>query len=143
MERHESWFTKEAIDFLKENNICQVWSEIQDVINPGVITSDYVYLRLIGDRSIPDEQFGKIIYDKSKTIQDWAEKIKKINDKVPLVLALTNNHLEGFAPGTANTLRKMLGFEQLEWHDKSQTSLSDFDGKKLHDLYRHSTKLIK
>ena len=102
-----------------------------------------MYLRLIGDRSISDDKFGKVIQDKTPTIQSWAKKIEKIKEKTPLVLALSNNHLEGFAPSTANTLRKMLGLNKLEWHDKSQTSLSDFNGKKLHDLYRHSTGLIK
>jgi len=120
-----------------------VWNEVEGVNNPARITSDFVYLRLIGDRSIPEDQFGKVIQDKTQTIQSWAKKLEKIKEKIPLVLALSNNHLEGFAPATANTLRTMLGLAKLEWHDKSQTSLSDFDGKKLHDLFRHSTKLIK
>ncbi len=141
--RHESWFTDDARDFLEENNLCQVWNEVEGVNNPARITSDFVYLRLIGDRSIPEDQFGKVIQDKTQMIQSWAKKLEKIKEKIPLVLALSNNHLEGFAPATANTLRTMLGLAKLEWHDKSQTSLSDFEGKKLHDLYRHSTKLIK
>ena len=141
--RHESWFTDDARDFLEENNLCQAWNEVEGVNNPARITSDFVYLRLIGDRSIPEDQFGKVIQDKTQMIQSWAKKLEKIKEKIPLVLALSNNHLEGFAPATANTLRTMLGLAKLEWHDKSQTSLSDFDGKKLHDLYRHSTKLIK
>ncbi len=141
--RHESWFTDEARNFLEENNLCQVWNEVKGVNNPARITSDFVYLRLIGDRSIPEDQFGKVIQDKTRTIQRWAKTIEKIKEEVPLVLALSNNHLEGFAPATANTLRTMLGLTKFEWHDKSQTSLSDFDGKKLHDLYRPSTKLIK
>jgi len=141
--RHDSWFTDEVIDYCTQNKLALVWSEVEGVNNPGVITSEYVYLRLIGDRSIPEDQFGKIIQDKTKTILKWAKKIKEIKDKVPLVLALSNNHLEGFAPATANSLRKSLGLEKLEWYDKAQTGLGDFDGKKLYDLYRHSTKLIK
>ena len=141
--RHDSWFTDEAIHYCTQNKLALVWSEVEGVNNPGVITSDYIYLRLIGDRSIPEDQFGKIIQDKTKTILKWTNKIKEIKDKVPLVLALSNNHLEGFAPATANSLRESLGLEKLEWHDKAQTGLGDFEEKKLHDLYWHSTKLIE
>jgi uncharacterized protein YecE (DUF72 family) len=56
--RHESWFTDEAIEYLKEKNYCLVWNEVQGVNNPAIITSDYVYIRLIGDRSIPESKLA-------------------------------------------------------------------------------------
>lgn len=141
--RHESWFTDEALDYLLEKNLCLVWNEIEGIKNPAPITSDYVYLRLIGDRSIPESAFGKIVREKKDVIKKWAKKLDEIKNKVSLVMAMTNNHLEGFAPDSANTLRVMMGLEELRWHDKRQRTLTDFDGKILHDLYRHSTKLIK
>ena len=45
--RHKSWFTDEARDFFEENNLCQVWNEVEGVKNPAIITSDFVYLRLM------------------------------------------------------------------------------------------------
>lgn len=68
--RHESWFTDEALDYLTEQNHCLVWNEIQGVNNPAKITSDYVYLRLIGDRSIPESAFGNVIIDRTKLVKN-------------------------------------------------------------------------
>ncbi|MFB5647553.1 MAG: DUF72 domain-containing protein, partial [Candidatus Nitrosomaritimum yanchengensis] len=79
--RHKSWFTKEAIEYLKEKNHCIVWNEVQGVENPAKITSDYVYIRLIGDRSIPESDFGRISINREQSIQKWSEKLKEIEDK--------------------------------------------------------------
>jgi uncharacterized protein YecE (DUF72 family) len=121
--RHESWFTDEAIDYLTEHNHCLVWNEIQGVDNPAKITSDYVYIRLIGDRSIPDSEFGKVTIDRTKLIQNWTEKVKKLEGHVQLAIIMANNHFEGFAPSTANTLRMNLGFSELVWDEKKQQKL--------------------
>ena len=121
--RHESWFTDEAFDYLKENNHCLVWNEVQGVNNPAKITSDYVYLRLIGDRSISESEFGKVITHRKEAIQKWVDKIKKLENKVQLAMVMTNNHFEGFGPATANTLRMQLGIEELVWDEKKQQKL--------------------
>ena len=89
------------------------------------ITSNYLYLRLIGDRSIPDNQFGKIRKDKSEIIKNWAQKLVKILD-IPLALVMANNHFEGFGPSTANTLGKNLGMRELIWEQKKQKTLGKF-----------------
>ena len=121
--RHESWFTDEALDYLTENNHCLVWNEVQGVNNPFKITSDYVYIRLIGDRSIPDSEFGKVSIDRTELISKWADRIKKLENKVELVMIMTNNHLQGFGPATANSLRMQLGLEELIWDEKKQQKL--------------------
>jgi len=119
--RHDSWFTDEAIDYLTEKNICLVWNDIAGVHNSTVLTSDMVYVRLIGDRSI--EEFGKVVRDKSEAIRAWAGKIKEIEDKVSSIVIATNNHYQGFAPATANALRLELGMSDLVWDEKKQQRL--------------------
>jgi uncharacterized protein YecE (DUF72 family) len=89
------------------------------------ITANYLYVRLIGDRSIPDNQFGKIRKNKSESIENWAQKLVKISD-IPLALVMANNHFEGFGPATANTLRKNLGMKELIWEEKKQKTLGKF-----------------
>ncbi|EPA06101.1 DUF72 domain-containing protein [Candidatus Nitrosarchaeum limnium] len=120
--RHESWFTDEATDYLKANNHCLVWNEIAGVNNPAPITSDYVYVRLIGDRSIPDKDFGKIIINRKDLIQKWSDKIKNLRN-VNSALVLANNHFEGFGPATVNSLRMNLGMSELIWESKKQKTL--------------------
>lgn len=124
--RHESWFEDEAIDYLTEKNWCLVWNEISGVNNPAPITSDYVYLRLIGDRSIPESEFGKVVKDRSDLIGSWADKLKKLESKVGLAMIMANNHFQGFAPATVNSLRAEFGLSELIWEEKKQRSLGDF-----------------
>ena len=89
------------------------------------ITSNYLYVRLIGDRSIPDNQFGKIRKDKSEIVKNWAQKLIEISD-IPLAMVMANNHFEGFGPTTANSLGKNLGMRELVWEEKKQKTLGNF-----------------
>ncbi len=121
--RHESWFTDEAYEYLKQNNHCLVWNEVKGVDNPYKITADYAYIRLIGDRSIPDSEFGKVILDRAELLEKWAQRIKSLENKVSLALVMTNNHYQGYGPATANTLRAKLGLKELIWEEGKQQKL--------------------
>lgn len=63
--RHSSWFDDQIVDFLKENDISLVWSVRDNLEIPSLITSDQMYVRFLGDRSIADENFGKIVKNRS------------------------------------------------------------------------------
>jgi len=123
--RHESWFSENAISYLKQNKHCLVWNDVAGVNNPMSITSNYLYVRLIGDRSIPDSEFGKVIKNKDVLISRWAKKLQEVKD-IPLAMIMTNNHFEGFSPATANSLRKKLGMKELIWDEKKQKTLGNF-----------------
>lgn len=123
--RHESWFSEDAISYLKQNKHCLVWNDIAGVNNPMPITTNYLYVRLIGDRSIADSEFGKVSKDRLNMIKDWANKLKDIQD-IPLAMVMTNNHYEGFGPATANSLRMELGLRELIWEEKKQKTLGNF-----------------
>jgi len=75
--RHESWFSGETIDYLKEKNYCLVWNEVFGVNNPMPITSNYLYVRLIGDRSILDSDFGKVTKNKDVIIKKMGKKTSR------------------------------------------------------------------
>lgn len=123
--RHQSWFSEDAVTYLKQNKHCLVWNEVAGVNNPMPITSNYLYIRLIGDRSIPDSEFGKVTKNKEKLILNWAKKLQEIKD-IPLAIVMANNHFEGFGPSTANSLRMNLGMRELVWEEKKQKTLGNF-----------------
>ena len=50
------------------------------VKNPAPITTDFVYVRLIGDRELPDDAYDHTVRDQSKVIAKWADKIKKLDE---------------------------------------------------------------
>ena len=124
--RHKSWFTDEALKFLSEHNLCLVWNEVYQIQNPAPLTSNYLYLRLIGDRTIPESDFGKVVRNQDSLLKKWAQKVKNVQDKVNLVMIVVNNRFEGFSPATANSLRTIFGLSEVSWHQRKQRKLGEF-----------------
>ena len=76
--RHQSWFQDLACNFFAENNICMVWSQLARIRTPPIVTSDFLYVRFIGDISIDEKDFGKIQKDRVLEMNKWAGEIKKV-----------------------------------------------------------------
>jgi uncharacterized protein YecE (DUF72 family) len=112
--RHHSWFNELFYNYLKEKNYCLVWSQQDKLITPPVVTTDFLYLRLIGDRSIDERDFGKIQKDRAKEIQLWTDIFKDIqkNEKnVKKSIVAANNHYAGFGPLTTRLFTEMMNLE--------------------------------
>jgi uncharacterized protein YecE (DUF72 family) len=99
-----------------------VWSQLAELQTPQVVTSDFLYLRLIGDRSIHEKDFGRIQIDRVTEMQKWAENIKNVQEDEDIKLAIitANNHYAGFGPGSANVFRNMLGLSEAKWQDREE-----------------------
>jgi uncharacterized protein YecE (DUF72 family) len=121
--RHQSWFSDSAIQYLSDKRICLVWSDVAGIQNTAPLTSDFVYLRLIGDRTIPEKDFGKLQKDRTIQMKSWIDKLEKTQDKISYAVIMANNRYEGFGPATANKLRVLLGMEELSFSDKRQKTL--------------------
>jgi uncharacterized protein YecE (DUF72 family) len=66
--RNKSWFDRSIYKLLSDNNICLAWSQLDAIQTPPELTSDFIYLRFIGDRSIDEKDFGRVqspIYEKA------------------------------------------------------------------------------
>jgi uncharacterized protein YecE (DUF72 family) len=119
--RHRSWFQDLAYSFFSNNDICLVWSQLDEIKTPPVVTTDFLYLRLVGDRSIQDKDFGRIQIDRTDEIRKWARNIKRVQDEeeqVNLAIVAANNHYAGFGPGTVNILLGLLGLSKANWEEK-------------------------
>ena len=71
--RHTSWFKDLAYNFFKNYIICVVWSQQDRLVTPPIVTSDFTYLRLIGDGSIDEKDFGTIQRNRIEEMQKWAQ----------------------------------------------------------------------
>ncbi|MGE0242649.1 MAG: DUF72 domain-containing protein [Nitrososphaeraceae archaeon] len=112
--RHHSWFNELFYNYLKERNYCLVWSQQDKLITPPVVTTDFLYLRLIGDRSIDERDFGTIKKERTKEVQLWTNIFKDIqnNEKdVKTALVAANNHFAGFGPMTVQLFAGMMNLE--------------------------------
>jgi uncharacterized protein YecE (DUF72 family) len=84
---------------------------------PPIVTTDFIYLRLIGDRSIHESNFGKLQIDRRVEMEKWVEKIKEIknNEKdIKTAIVAANNHYGGFGPGTVNIFREMMDMNPID-----------------------------
>jgi uncharacterized protein YecE (DUF72 family) len=121
--RHKTWFDKEAYDVFEKLDLCLVWNQLDTIQAPPILTTDFFYIRFIGDRSIDGKDFGTIQKDRLKEMKKWATVVKKTKDKVTLGILAANNHYAGFGPATANEFRKMTGMEQVAWDEMKQARL--------------------
>src|SRR5438093_13382195 len=117
--RHPSWFQDLAYNFFANNGICLAWSQLAEMKTPPVVTTDFTYLRLIGDRSIQEKDFGRIQIDRVLEMQKWVDRLKTVEDEsIKLAIVTANNHYAGFGPGTVNIFRNMLGLTEATWKER-------------------------
>src|SRR5215217_3881973 len=112
--RHHSWFNELFYSYMKEKNYCLVWSQQDSLVIPPVVTSDFLYLRLIGDRSIDERDFGKIKRDRTKEMKLWnniLKDIQKHEKDVKTAIVAANNHYAGFGPMTAKLFAEMINLK--------------------------------
>ena len=110
--RESSWFDNKVYEFLKENKIALTWSIRDELKTPSIITSDQIYIRFIGDRSIDDKDFGRIVKNRDKEMIEYIDTINKSqNDtqkECQTIAIAFNNHFAGFGPESANTFLKLM-----------------------------------
>jgi uncharacterized protein YecE (DUF72 family) len=119
-----------------------VWSQMDRLQTPPVVTSDFVYLRLIGDRRLEENQFDKIRIDRIEEIRNWANKMKELkqNEKdVKIGIVAANNHYGGYGPGTVDIFRQNMDMEKLSFEnvdvakinrDMQMETVSNFSDRK-------------
>ena len=117
-----------------------VWSQLAELRStPPISTTDFLYLRFIGDRSIDEKNFGKIQKDRVMEMKKWAGTVKKTikeegrRKNINLAIVSANNHYAGFGPGTANIFRKMVGLSEATWSKEEENNKEEDDKSYLHD----------
>jgi uncharacterized protein YecE (DUF72 family) len=126
--RHQSWFQDLAYNFFADKELCLVWSQIAKIRTPPIVTTDFLYVRFIGVRSIDEKDFGKIQKDRVLEMSNWAGQIKNVEggkgkgrrSEVRDAMIAANNHYAGFGPETVNIFRNMVGMSELSWEDQQK-----------------------
>jgi uncharacterized protein YecE (DUF72 family) len=116
--RNRTWLTKELMSVLREHQTALVLADIPYMPHPGefsgsldIVTTDFMYIRLIGDRKAVEEKtevFNRIVIDQSARLKRWAEFIAQAKGQVQEIFAYANNHFAGFGVGTIRELMELL-----------------------------------
>lgn len=121
--RHKSWFDPLVYDMFSKLDLCLVWNQLDVIEAPPVLTTDFFYIRFIGDRSIEEKDFGKIQKNRLKEIGYWSDELRKAQKKLKIGIVAANNHYAGFGPATANQFRQLAGMPQVVWEEMKQATL--------------------
>jgi uncharacterized protein YecE (DUF72 family) len=121
--RHSDWHQPRIASFLEQHRICRVWSDttpLQDqnmgAFEPQPQTSDFLYIRLLGDLSTKyaadgsrRHRYGKLMWPRESSLENWVLKIQKHLAESEHAYVFCANHFEGFAPLTCGRISRRLG----------------------------------
>lgn len=100
--RHKSWFTDETYSILKEKNIALCISDTPRYPYEEVITANYTYIRLHGHTVLYASDYS------NEALGEYAEKIRKWNEKGITAYVYFDNDYYGYAVKNALYLKKIL-----------------------------------
>ncbi|MDQ6810065.1 MAG: DUF72 domain-containing protein [Verrucomicrobiota bacterium] len=122
--RHAGWHRPQVIRLLEKHRVCWVWADTSPLDERNLapfefmpITTDFLYLRLLGDYVTKygrDGQrvhrYGKLLWKREAALESWALRIERQLPEIRNLWGFVNNHFEGFAPETCQRLAERLGY---------------------------------
>ncbi len=112
--RGETWTDLRRL--LTDRRVALAWSFLTYVEVPPELTSDFVYLRFIGDHTtVPAEHHGEVRVDRSEETRRWAERLRQHSDSLLRSFVFFNNHYAGFAPASVNEFRSAMGLGPVDF----------------------------
>lgn len=112
--RNRGWIGTQLLDLLRSHRAALVLVDIAYMPHSAdlareldLVTTDFVYARLIGDRKKIDaltDRLDRIVLDQSQRLERWAELLQRIGGNVKEIFAFANNHYAGHGPATTRQL---------------------------------------
>jgi uncharacterized protein YecE (DUF72 family) len=112
--RNKTWIDEPLLDLLRGHGAALVLVDLAYMPHPALlaerfdlVTGDFAYCRLIGDRKAVDAQtktFDRIVLDRSDRLEEWATLLRSLAGRVAETYAYANNHYAGHGPATARQL---------------------------------------
>jgi len=123
--RHAGWHRPQFIRLVEKYRVCWVWADTTPLNERNLApfeflpcTTDFLYLRLLGDYATKYDvdgahihRYEKLVWKREAALESWSLKIQRHLADVRSVWAFAGNHFEGFAPETCQRLAERLGFD--------------------------------
>lgn len=106
--RNASWLVPKIEQLLKSHQVCWATTEYPNLPNQVKQTSDFLYLRWIGQHGTYDRHTYERV-DKTSQLVWWKDQIQPYLDRAGCVYGFFNNDYAGYAVGTCNKFKKILG----------------------------------
>lgn len=122
--RHSGWHRPQFIRLLERYRVCWVWADTTPLNERNLApfeflpcTTDFLYLRLLGDYATKYDvdgghihHYDKLLWKREAALESWSLKLEHHLSEVRSIWAFASNHFEGFAPETCQRLAQRLGF---------------------------------
>lgn len=115
--RNKGWLQAPLFDALREHGVALAWIDHpympaarQYARLSGALTADFLYVRWLGDRHAIEAEtatWDRLVYDRSRELETWAEVMREIGPRVERVHAYANNHYAGCGYETAAQFREL------------------------------------
>jgi uncharacterized protein YecE (DUF72 family) len=146
--RDAGWHRPNIIRLLENYRVCWVWADTSPLNERNLApfeflprTTDFLYLRLLGDYATKYgadgkhlHRYEKLLWKREAAMESWSLKIERHLPEVRNVWAFAGNHFEGFAPETCQRLAQRLGFD-LSLPSEAEKEMSEQDRSQL-DLFK-------
>ena len=123
--RHPGWHRPQIIRLLEKHRVCWVWADTSGLNERNLApfeflpnTTDFLYLRLLGDYATKYghdgeriHQYGKLLWKREAALESWVLKVERHLAETRNVWIFVNNHFEGFALETCQRFANRLGFD--------------------------------
>lgn len=121
--RHRSWFTPRAAALLRKHHVAFVAADLTGVPRQIIQTSDFLYVRWIGEYERFLDRYGTEQFDATERIDEWKRHIEKRADTIETIYGFFGNDFSGDSIGSANKLRRMVGLPVKESSGEPQQKL--------------------
>jgi len=106
--RNKELLNKEFFSALKSQKVAWAWVDSPNMPLVDEVTSDFLYIRLEGDRSKIKGTLGKIEADTTNSLQVWADKIRPFLFNQMEVFSYFGKYYSGYPPSDVDLLESYL-----------------------------------
>lgn len=114
--RHRSWHRPETWALLRARRAAVAWTEWRDLPRVAEITTDFLYLRWLGDRQ-EIERYDRVQVDRDASFTAWEGALRGALPGVREIYGYFNNHWAGHSPASANEMKRRLGLLPVDWRE--------------------------
>jgi hypothetical protein len=112
--RIRPWLDERFTGLLREYSVALALTDTSFMLSPwemkekfDLVTTDFVYVRWLGDRHGFEEitrVWDRTVVDRTQELRNWVEVFRTLvtNKKISELFAFANNHFSGNGPSTVN-----------------------------------------
>jgi uncharacterized protein YecE (DUF72 family) len=107
--RNRKLLNHDFYSVLRDHNVALAWADSPFMPQINEATSDFIYVRWVGDRRRVKGTLGRIEVDRKPQINAWAEKLKPFLEEQTAVFGYFSKYYSGYSPSDAQELLDIIG----------------------------------